>query len=127
MAEHTKEDMRSKPKASSRCPYGSFHENLQNFEHHRQSLHIRDMAVWNSRHLIISILVLCIVALAFVVSLDQASPRITDCDEITCMVNSPPKPPGVIPGIPRILEPDEIQKLQDALAQEKELEEEVDT
>ena len=48
------------------------------------------------------------------------------CGELTCALNSPPKPPGVIPNdTPRTLVPDELQRLKDALDQEQSLEKEV--
>ena len=48
-----------------------------------------------------------------------------ECDEITCLINSPTKPPGAIKVPPRTLNPAEVEKLQAALATEQGLEEKV--
>lgn len=47
------------------------------------------------------------------------------CDEIECMLNSPTKPPGAIKVPPRTLNPDEVEKLKEALQEEEGLESKV--
>ena len=47
------------------------------------------------------------------------------CDEIECMINSPTKPPGAIKVPPRTLNPAEVEKLKEALAEEEQLESKV--
>ena len=47
------------------------------------------------------------------------------CDEIECMLNSPTQPPGAIKVPPRTLNPDEVEKLKQALAEEEQLESKV--
>ena len=47
------------------------------------------------------------------------------CDEIECMMNSPTQPPGAIKVPPRTLNPDEVEKLNQALAEEEQLESKV--
>jgi hypothetical protein len=86
-----------------------------------------DRTFLTSRHLIACLMGLSCIALLFVVSLEKTSGEMEACDEITCMANSPPTPRGVIPADPRVLEPDELRKLKDALEQEKALEREVRT
>eukprot|EP00286_Rhodomonas_abbreviata_P011003 CAMPEP_0181322962 /NCGR_PEP_ID=MMETSP1101-20121128/19517_1 /TAXON_ID=46948 /ORGANISM="Rhodomonas abbreviata, Strain Caron Lab Isolate" /LENGTH=687 /DNA_ID=CAMNT_0023430929 /DNA_START=127 /DNA_END=2190 /DNA_ORIENTATION=+ len=49
------------------------------------------------------------------------------CDDITCMINSPAKPPGAISSVPRTLSDDEIAKLQAALQTEQGLQQQVET
>ena len=47
------------------------------------------------------------------------------CDEIECMINSATKPPGAVKVPPRTLNPDEVEKLKAALAEEEQLESKV--
>ncbi len=47
------------------------------------------------------------------------------CDEIECMINSPTKPPGAVKVPPRTLDPAEVEKLKEALAEEEQLESKV--
>jgi integrase len=47
------------------------------------------------------------------------------CDEIECMINSPTKPPGAIKVPPRTLNPEEVEKLKEALLEEEGLESKV--
>ncbi len=117
--------LRSKqPNPSRPLAYGTSNDSTSNYDSNNNNKGI-EIKFLNSRHLIASLLGLCCIALLFVVSLEKTSGRMEACDEATCMMNSPPKPRGVIPGVPRVLEPDELQKLKDALQQEKELEQEV--
>jgi hypothetical protein len=47
------------------------------------------------------------------------------CDSITCAMNSPTAPPGTFPSEPRVLSPEEVDKLKAALEVEQGLENQV--
>ena len=68
----------------------------------------------------------CIAAVG-VFTIYQSSPVSLDagCDEIECMINSPTKPPGAVKVPPRTLNPAEVEKLKEALAEEEQLESKV--
>ena len=118
------EEFGNKSTSSSRSPYGSLNDKNIFIGKYRNGTQMRERYSINSRHLIGTLLGLCCIALGFVITLDRNSSPVAACDEATCMANSIPKPPGVIPGLPRVLEPDELQKLKDALKEEQALEQE---
>ena len=68
---------------------------------------------------------LACLAIVGVLAVRRTDPVALECDEITCLINSPTKPPGAIKVPPRTLNPAEVEKLQAALATEQGLEEKV--
>lgn len=68
---------------------------------------------------------LACLAVVGVLAVRRAEPVALECDEITCLINSPTKPPGAIKVPPRTLNPGEVEKLQAALATEQGLEDKV--
>ena len=70
---------------------------------------------------------LAVLAVAGVIAVRKGAPAALaeGCDEIECMMNSPTQPPGAIKVPPRTLNPDEVEKLKQALAEEEQLESKV--
>lgn len=70
---------------------------------------------------------LAVLAVAGVIAVRKGAPAALaeGCDEIECMLNSPTQPPGAIKVPPRTLNPDEVEKLKQALAEEEQLESKV--
>ena len=79
------------------------------------------------RALALALAALALVALIGVVSLERAAPATTTelCDEVECAMNTPVKPLGAAPVPPRTLSTGEVQNLQLALQEEKDLEKKV--
>ncbi len=81
----------------------------------------------SKRRLIIGALAFLTVLVSLTVGLHRHRDPTVLCDEATCMMNSPAKPPGIIetPSAPRILSPAEMKEMKDALEEEEKLEKQV--
>ena len=80
-----------------------------------------------SKRWIIGSLAVLTALVTLAVSLSQNNKAVVLCDAATCLSNSPVKPPGIFgdPPAPRILSPNEMTKLKQALEEEELLEAEV--
>jgi hypothetical protein len=81
----------------------------------------------SNKRLIIGTLACLTVLVSLTVGLHRHRDPTVLCDEATCMMNSPPKPPGIIetPSAPRVLSPAEMKEMKDALEEEEVLEKQV--
>ncbi len=81
----------------------------------------------SKRRLIIGALAFLTVLVSLTVGLHRHRDPTVLCDEATCMMNSPAKPPGIFetPSAPRILSPAEMKEMKDALEEEDKLEKQV--
>mmetsp|Transcript_31778 Transcript_31778/g.80002 ORF Transcript_31778/g.80002 Transcript_31778/m.80002 type:complete len:730 (+) Transcript_31778:81-2270(+) len=67
----------------------------------------------------------CVAALGVAVHRAAAPAALLDCDAVECAMNSPPKPPGMLESVPRVLSPKEVTSLKKALEVEQGLEAQV--